>query len=97
MNEENPSSSFIQTWARRAITITGCTLLWFLLLAAFPVLLASGVLIDLVLGGPWIITRCALFFPFYFTCEVIGILASFLTWLASGVWIGRSNEFIRCD
>ena len=92
MNEEYPSSSFIQTWARRSITITACILLWLLLLAAFPVLLALGALVDLVRGGRWIITRCALFFPFYFTCEVIGILASFLTWLASGVWIGASRQ-----
>jgi len=92
MNEENPSSSFIQTWARRAITITFCVLLWLLLIAGFPVLLVLGALIDLVRAGPWIITRCSLFFPFYFTCEVIGILASFLTWLASGVWIGASRQ-----
>ena len=92
MNEENPPSSFIQTWARRSVTITVCILLWLLFLAAFPVLLVLGALIDLVRGGPWIITRCALFFPFYFTCEVFGILASFLTWLASGVWIGASRR-----
>jgi len=39
----------------------------------------------------WIITRCALFFPFYFSCEAFGVVASFFIWLASGVWIGASR------
>jgi 1-acyl-sn-glycerol-3-phosphate acyltransferase len=92
MNEELHSSSFIQTWSRRAVTITGCILTWLLLLTAFPVLLVVGVVVDLVRADAWIITRCVFFFPFYFTCEVHGIIASFVIWLASGVWLGANRQ-----
>jgi|SRR5215813_2978045 len=93
MNEEpHFSSSFLQTWARRTITISGCVLIWLLLVIAFPLLLVTGVVIDVARGGTWIITRCVFLFPFYFTCEVFGIFASFLVWLASGVWIGLNRR-----
>lgn len=39
----------------------------------------------------WLVTRWVLFFPFCFSCEVFGILASFVIWLASGVWLGTSR------
>ena len=85
-------ASFVEVWGRRALTISCCLLIWLLLMAAFPLLLIAGAVIDLVRGGAWVITRCAFFFPFYFSCEVIGIVASFVIWLASGVWAGASRE-----
>ena len=85
-------TSFVEVWGRRALTISCCLLIWLLLMAAFPLLLIAGAVIDLVRGGAWVITRCAFFFPFYFSCEVIGIVASFVIWLASGVWAGASRE-----
>jgi len=93
MNEEpHYEGSFIQTWSRRALTITGCIIIWLLLLVAFPVLLIAGTVIDLPRGRNWIVTRCVFFFPFYFSCEVLGIFASFFIWLASGVWVGANRE-----
>jgi 1-acyl-sn-glycerol-3-phosphate acyltransferase len=85
-------TSFVEVWGRRALTISCCLLIWLLLMAAFPLLLIAGAVIDLVRGGVWVITRCAFFFPFYLSCEVIGIVASFVIWLASGVWAGASRE-----
>lgn len=91
-NEADYVGPFLEIWGRRTLTISCCLLIWLLLLAAFPLLLIAGVVIDLSRGGVWIITRCAFFFPFYFCCEVIGIVASFVIWLASGVWAGASRE-----
>jgi 1-acyl-sn-glycerol-3-phosphate acyltransferase len=92
MNDEpNRVRSFVGVWARRALTISGCLLIWLLLIAFFPLLLVAGAIIDLW-RGVWVITRCVLFFPFYFSCEVFGIIASFVIWLASGVWGGGGRE-----
>jgi len=76
-DEPNRVRSFVEVWARRVLTISGCVLIWLVLLAAFPLLLIAGATIDLARGGVWVITRCVLFFPFYFSCEVFGIIASF--------------------
>lgn len=84
--------SFVEVWGRRTLTISCCLLIWLLLLAGFPLLLIAGAIIDLSRGGAWVITRCVLFFPFYFCCEVVGIIASFVIWLASGIWAGASRE-----
>jgi 1-acyl-sn-glycerol-3-phosphate acyltransferase len=103
-DEPNRNRSFVEVWMRRAATISGCVLIWLLLLAAFPLLLIAGPITDLVRvpgarargprikrDQPWIVTRCVFFFPFYFSCEVFGIIASFVIWLASGVWMGASR------
>ncbi len=104
-DEPNRIRSFVEVWGRRVLTISGCVLIWLVLLVAFPLLLIAGAIIDLARGRVaqaaslrtghgqvWIITRCVLFFPFYFSCEVFGVIASFFIWLASGVWIGASRE-----
>jgi len=104
-DEPNRARSFVEVWVRRALTISGCVLIWLVLLAAFPLLLIAGLIIDLARGSVaqaasartghgqvWIITRCVLFFPFYFSCEVFGVIASLVIWLASGVWAGASRE-----
>src|SRR5712691_8957537 len=91
-DQPNRVRSFVEVWIRRVLTIPGCVLIWLVLLAVFPLLLIAGAIIDLALGGVWVVTRCVLFFPFYFSCEVFGIIASFFLWLASGVWMGASRE-----
>jgi len=91
-DEPNRVRSFVEVWTRRVLTISGCVLIWLVLLPGVPLLLIAGAIIDLALGGVWVVTRCVLFFPFYFSCEVFGILASFFLWLASGVWMGASRE-----
>ncbi|MEK6303242.1 MAG: lysophospholipid acyltransferase family protein [Acidobacteriota bacterium] len=93
MNDEAQRiGSLAEVWGRRTLTITGCLLIWLLLVAAFPLLLIVGALVDLARGGRRVIMRCVLFLPFYFSCEVLGIIASFLIWLGSGIWAGASRE-----
>jgi len=82
----------MEIWVRRVITITSCVLILCALLFAFPLFLVVAVILDLMFRRRWVFTRCVFFFPFYFSCEVAGILASFLIWLASGVWAGASGE-----
>jgi 1-acyl-sn-glycerol-3-phosphate acyltransferase len=91
-DDPNRVRSFVEVWVRRVLTIPGCVLIWLALLAVFPLLLIAGAIIDLARGGRWVITRCVLFFPLYFSCEVFGILASFVIWLASGVWAGAGRD-----
>ncbi len=103
--EPNRVRVFIEVWVRRVLTISGCLLIWLVLLATFPLLFAASAIIDLVRAKveraadvptgyrqAWVITRCALFFPFYFSCEVFGVIASFFVWVGSGVWVGASRE-----
>lgn len=91
-DEPNRVRSFAEVWVRRILTISGCLLIWLVLLATFPLLLIAGAIIDLTRSSVWVVTRCVLFFPFYFSCEVCGIIASFFLWLAGRVWIGASRE-----
>jgi len=46
---------------------------------------------DLVRGGPWPLLRCVVYLTLYLVCEVMGVLAAFGLWLASGVWAGASR------
>lgn len=119
-DEPNRVRSFVEVWVRRVLTISGCVLIWLVLLAEFPLLFIAGAIIDLAHSVAqaaglraghdrahsvpqaarlrtgheqlWVTTRCVLFFPFYFSCEVFGIIASSFTCLASGVWAGASRE-----
>lgn len=104
-DESHRVRSFVEVWVRRVLTISGCVLIWLVLGATFPLLLIAGAIIDLARGSiaqaaglgtgherMWVITRCVLFFTFYFSCEVLGIIASFIIWLAGGVWAGASRE-----
>jgi hypothetical protein len=91
-NEADHVAPFLETWGRRTLTISSCLLIWLLLLTSFPLLLITDAIIDLSRGGEWVITRCVLFLPLYFSCEVFGIIASLVIWLASGVWTGASRE-----
>jgi 1-acyl-sn-glycerol-3-phosphate acyltransferase len=92
MDDRIPVRSFVEVWVRRSLTISGCVLIWLILLILFPLLLICGTIIDLARGGRWIITRCLIFFLIYFSCEVYGVMASLVIWLASGVWFGANRE-----
>lgn len=93
MNDEpHRVQPLVEVWIRRLLTITGYVLIWLLLLAMFPWLIIAGGIADLARGGVWVVTRCVVFFLFYFSCELLGITASFFIWLGSGVWMGASRE-----
>jgi 1-acyl-sn-glycerol-3-phosphate acyltransferase len=91
-DEPHPVRHFVEVWVRRLLTITGCVVIWLLLVAMFPWLLIAGGIADLARGVGWVVTRCVVFFLFYFSCELLGIIASFFIWLGSGVWMGASRE-----
>ena len=101
-DEPHGIRSFVEVWLRRVLTISSCVVIWLALLVSFPLLVGIGTVIDLARAAKWsiyspgrkqtwIISRCALFFPFYFSCEGFGIVASFVLWLCSGVWLGASR------
>jgi 1-acyl-sn-glycerol-3-phosphate acyltransferase len=85
-------ASLVEVWSRRAVTITCCALVWLFLIAGLPLMLFAAAVVDFLLRRQWVFTRCVLFFPFYFTCEIIGIAASLGIWLANGVLPGRTHE-----
>ena len=51
MNDERHRvRAFVEMWARRVLTISGCLVIWLFLLALFPFLLIGGAIIDLARG-----------------------------------------------
>ena len=73
----------LRRWGRRAVTIPLYNFLFFLSLAALPVVLIVTAAIDALRGSRWALSRCALFFLYYLGCEVLGIAIS------AGLWVGR--------
>lgn len=85
------SGSLPETWARRLITLPLYALLCLLLVATLPLLLGIAAVADRVRGGSWPIVRCFTFFAFYLLCEVVGIGASFVAWVATGGGAARNR------
>ena len=81
----------MNVWMRRAATLPSLALLTSLWLLILPLTLAAAVVTDLVRGGPWPLLRCVVYLTLYLVCEVMGVLAAFGLWLASGVWAGASR------
>jgi 1-acyl-sn-glycerol-3-phosphate acyltransferase len=79
-------------WGRRAVTIPLYLLLTGLALLVLPFALAGALCVDLARGGSFPAARTILFFAYYLACESLGLVASFLVWLAGGVWGGASRE-----
>ena len=76
---------------RRAATLPSLALMTSLWLLILPLTLVVAVATDLVRGGPWPLLRCVVYLTLYLVCEVMGVLAAFGLWLASGVWAGASR------
>ena len=85
------AESMLATWGRRLITIPLYTGLCVLVLGTLPLLLGVAVIIDIVRGHPWAVTRCFIFFTYYLVCEVVGICASLATWIATGCGSARAR------
>jgi len=79
-------------WTRRAVSLPALVLATIAWLALLPALLVLGALRDLVGRRPWVTVRCVLFFALYLGCELLGVVAAFAVWLASGVWAGASRR-----
>jgi 1-acyl-sn-glycerol-3-phosphate acyltransferase len=71
----------LQRWGRRAAIIPLYFALLALLLASLPILLPAAAVVDAIRGSRRALSRCTLFLPFYFACEVVGIVVSATLWL----------------
>jgi len=86
--EEGPAAR----WGRRALTVP----LYLGIGFAGPLLLPPLLVLALVIDGirrsrQLVAVRCVLALVLYFTCEAIGIVASAVVWIVSGVWAGASR------
>jgi len=81
-------------WGRRTITISGFAALWVLAVTLSPLAFVLTMVSDARRGrrNRWAHSRCVAFFLLYLTCEVLGIVAAFATWLWSGTWAGLSRR-----
>lgn len=68
------------TLARRILTVPAYVLICGLAVSTLPITLPVTAAVDALRRTPWGATRSVLFFTWYLTCEVIGILASFALW-----------------
>jgi 1-acyl-sn-glycerol-3-phosphate acyltransferase len=85
--------TFAQRWGRRAITIPAYLCLGTFTMAALPVAVPLALAIDAVRRTGQLATlRCVLGLTLYFGCEAGGLAASFLLWIASGVWAGGDHQ-----
>jgi 1-acyl-sn-glycerol-3-phosphate acyltransferase len=84
------------TWARRIPVVVLYFAAFFVLAALFLPLAVASAVFDLVRQQPWTVTRALVFVLWYLACELVGVVASVLIWLASGVWAGADRErFVR--
>ncbi len=66
-----------------------------LILALAPVLLTAAALMDLVLPGNWRTLRLVAYLEWYLVFEVLGLVAMFVLWLASGFGIFLQSPRIQ--
>src|SRR5438046_3105360 len=84
---------FAVRWGRRAITIPLYLCLGVLTPGLLPVSAGVALALDaLRRTGQWATLRCTLALTLYFACEALGLIASVLVWIGSGVWAGVNRE-----
>lgn len=80
-------------WARRAITIPLYLCLGTFGVVFLPVTMALALAADAVRRTGHLVTlRCTLAVTHYFVCEAVGIVASFLLWIANALWPGATED-----
>ncbi|MEW6127334.1 MAG: 1-acyl-sn-glycerol-3-phosphate acyltransferase [Acidobacteriota bacterium] len=84
---------FIKVWVRRALSISLYVCCFGLLLVLFPGLFPLAVITDLIRKKSWILTRAVIFFPYYFACEVLGIIVGLVLWIAY-LFIRDAEKFL---
>jgi len=80
------------SWARRAVTLPLYFVLFAAVLVALPLLAPLALAVDVVRGKRFATTRCLAFFLLYLACELAGILASGVLFLAAPVLGGLHCE-----
>lgn len=84
--------TLLARWSRRMVSIPGYLTLGVMAFITLPLTLPLAFLVDLLRGHPGrIASRCVLALTLYLCCEVLGILASLVLWLASLVVPGRER------
>ena len=84
---------FAERWGRRVVTIPLYLCLGILTAALLPVCVSLALAIDAARRTGHLATvRCVLALTLYFACEALGLVASLLVWIASGVWAGGNRE-----
>jgi len=80
-------------WGRRAVTVPLYLLLGTLSSAFLPVTVVLALAIDAIRRTRHLATlRCMLGLTLYFVCEAAGIGASFVLWVANGLWPGATPD-----
>lgn len=69
-------------WRRRTLTVGACLLAWVLLTASFFPLLTVAFLRDLVCDRRWPAVRMLVMALLYLTCELLGLAAAGVLWIA---------------
>ncbi|MFN0088362.1 MAG: 1-acyl-sn-glycerol-3-phosphate acyltransferase [Blastocatellia bacterium] len=86
----------LKVWARRAVTLPSYGILWLVVLGSLPVTLPVAAAVDFVRRNRWATVRALVMATLFLTCEMIGVAASLLIWLGSGVWMGGGRDrFLR--
>ena len=80
-------------WGRRALTIPVYLSLGILGLGLLPLTVLVALAIDGIRRtGRLVAVRCALGITLYFVCEAMGILASFVLWIANAAWPSADGD-----
>jgi 1-acyl-sn-glycerol-3-phosphate acyltransferase len=80
-------------WARRAVTIPAYVSLGGLAVGMLPLTALVALAIDgLRRTGRVVTVRCALGITLYLACEAVGIVASFVLWIAHALWPDANGD-----
>lgn len=83
------------TWTRRALTLLLYPTLFVGIVALLPLLVPLALALDLARRKHFSTLRCVAFFTLYLACEVAGVLASAVLWLAAPLLGGLDSERSR--
>lgn len=90
------AESVTKRWRRRAVSIPAVFAIAALYSLLLPPALSLTLVTDVVLRRNWASTRAWLALGVYVACEVFGVLASLLVWLACG-WRTDQRPFVRAN
>jgi 1-acyl-sn-glycerol-3-phosphate acyltransferase len=87
----------VRTWSRRAVSISLYLTVALLLLGTFPLLAVVVGVIDALRRVRFAGLRTLAFFTLYFWCELLGIAAAFVIWLATGLRRSSRSRFLELN
>ena len=85
----------MRRFSRRLITIPSYVILFAVAVLTLPITLPVAASVDVAKRSPWGVSRSVLFFTWYLTCEVTGIVLSTGAWLLGGIVCrGRRERYL---